>query len=168
MYCSCARDSEMANGKTRVSACSVPINYHCASRPLKLTYYIHTCAKHKRTCAPVSFLRVYPLHTELFPHKHNATQYNTGPQEKKGERIQEKRGEQKEFMKSVVQRVLGEFITAGRLGKTELDEAAQGVLEKMEAKVRTESRKESFEKIQTVLCLYLQPSWCHRHAHPTL
>ena len=40
-------------------------------------------------------------------------------------------------MKSVVQRVLGEFITAGRLGKTELDEAAQGVLEKMEAKVRT-------------------------------
>lgn len=57
-------------------------------------------------------------------------------QEKKGERIQEKRGEQKEFMKSVVQRVLGEFITAGRLGKTELDEAAQAVLEKMEAKVR--------------------------------
>ncbi len=38
-------------------------------------------------------------------------------------------------MKSVVQRVLGEFIDAGRLGKTELDEAAQGVLEKMEAKV---------------------------------
>lgn len=57
-------------------------------------------------------------------------------QEKKVERLQEKRGEQKEFMKSVVQRVLGEFIDAGRLGKAELDTAAQEVLEKMEAKVR--------------------------------
>lgn len=43
-------------------------------------------------------------------------------------------------MKSVVQRVLGEFIDAGRLGKTELDEAAQGVLEKMEAKVWARAR----------------------------
>ena len=56
-------------------------------------------------------------------------------QEKKGERIREKRGEQKELMKSVVQRVLGEFIKAGRLGENELDAAAKGVLEKMEAKV---------------------------------
>lgn len=39
-------------------------------------------------------------------------------------------------MKSVVQRVLAEFIDAGRLGKAELDTAAQEVLEKMEAKVR--------------------------------
>lgn len=75
-----------------------------------------------------------PSHTEIFTH-------NTALQEKKGERIQEKRGEQKEFMKSVVHRVLGEFITAGRLGKTELDEAAQGVLEKMEAKVGTEKTR---------------------------
>lgn len=51
-------------------------------------------------------------------------------------RLQEQRGEQKEFMKSVVQRVLAEFIDAGRLGKAELDTAAQEVLEKMEAKVR--------------------------------
>lgn len=50
-------------------------------------------------------------------------------------RLQEQRGEQKEFMKSVVQRVLAEFIDAGRLGKAELDTAAQEVLEKMEAKV---------------------------------
>ena len=57
-------------------------------------------------------------------------------QEKKVERLQEQRGEQKEFMKNVVQRVLGEFIDAGRLGKAELDTAAQEVLEKMEAKVR--------------------------------
>lgn len=57
-------------------------------------------------------------------------------QEKKGERIRQKRGEQKEFMKIVVQRVLAEFIEAGRLGKNELDDAAKGVLEKMEAKVR--------------------------------
>lgn len=39
-------------------------------------------------------------------------------------------------MKSVVQRVLAEFVDAGRLGKAELDDAAKGVLEKMEAKVR--------------------------------
>lgn len=56
-------------------------------------------------------------------------------QENKGKRIEEKRGEQKEFMKSVVQRVLGEFIDAGRLGKAELDDAAKTVLEKLEAKV---------------------------------
>lgn len=63
----------------------------------------------------------------LLPHRQR--------QGKKGERIQEKRVEQKQFMKSVVQRVLGEFIDAGRLGKTELDDAAKEVLEKMEAKV---------------------------------
>lgn len=40
-------------------------------------------------------------------------------------------------MKSVVQRVLQEFIDAGRLGKNELDDVAKGVLEKMEAKVRS-------------------------------
>lgn len=43
-------------------------------------------------------------------------------------------------MKSVVQRVLGEFVDAGRLGKEELDDAAKTVLEKMEAKVLLRGR----------------------------
>lgn len=96
-----------------------------------------------------------PTHAK---HKHNVVSFllsHTELQEKKGERIQEKRGEQKEFMKSVVQRVLGEFITAGRLGKTELDEAAQGVLEKMEAKVRTGSAASTKNKIRP--CLASRP-----------
>ncbi|CAM9831838.1 unnamed protein product, partial [Ectocarpus sp. 12 AP-2014] len=85
-------------------------------------------------------------------------------QEKKGERIQEKRGEQKEFMKSVVQRVLGEFITAGRLGKTELDEAAQGVLEKMEAKVMERAVKDYCDKPDR-LELHNPSAWFTHHAH---
>lgn len=38
-------------------------------------------------------------------------------------------------MKSVVQRVLEEFIRAGKMEEDELDDAAKAVLEKMEAKV---------------------------------
>lgn len=56
-------------------------------------------------------------------------------QDKRGQRIESKRKEQKEFMKGIVQRVLEEFTKAGKLGEDELDDAAKAVLEKMEAKV---------------------------------
>lgn len=74
-------------------------------------------------------------------------------QEKKGERIRQKRGEQKEFMKTVVQRVLAEFIEAGRLGEDELDVAAKGVLEKMEAKVRQKVKGRYFGNLRWRSCL---------------
>eukprot|EP00903_Cladosiphon_okamuranus_P011655 g10963.t1 len=103
-------------------------------------------------------------HTRLDGRLLNVERTSGGGKEKKGERIQEKRGEQKEFMKSVVQRVLGEFITAGRLGKTELDEAAQGVLEKMEAKVMERAVKDYCDKPDR-LELHNPSAWFTHHAH---
>ena len=71
----------------------------------------------------------------------------------KGNRIKETREEQKEFMKGVVQRVLKEFIDAGKLGEKELDDAAKGVLEKMEARVRRwRGRRE--ERLSTVISCF--------------
>lgn len=73
-------------------------------------------------------------------------------------------------MKSVVQRVLGEFITAGRLGKTELDEAAQGVLEKMEAKVRAgrENRTTKRSNEKSRFLSFSARACAMRHPQPTL
>ncbi|CAM9876193.1 unnamed protein product [Pylaiella littoralis] len=103
-------------------------------------------------------------HSRLDGRLLNIERTSGGGKEKKGARIQEKRGEQKEFMKSVVQRVLGEFIDAGRLGKSELDEAAQKVLEKMEAKVMERAVKDYCDKPDR-LELHNPSAWFTHHAH---
>jgi hypothetical protein len=62
-------------------------------------------------------------------------EYHQGKGEKRKQKLEVLRKDQKETMKEVVARIMGEFIAKGVLKEGELDADAVRVLEKFEGKV---------------------------------
>ncbi|CAM9480309.1 unnamed protein product, partial [Choristocarpus tenellus] len=103
-------------------------------------------------------------HSRLDGRLLNVERTSGGGKGRKTQRIEEKRVEQKEYIKGLVDRVLREAIDAGRLSEAELDADAIGVLEKMEGKVVERAVKDYCDKPDR-LDLWNPSAWFTHHAH---